>query len=169
DRHGRSEGSLLQPRPLRPGLTLMVAARPDGSPVAPRCRVCAGGGLGPRTQGCRRHRLTLARGAPGRGRRSPRRGEGDRVVVAYASNRAGAEEVAAACSGAGGEAIVVAADVAKDEHCRRLVLAAVDTWGRLDVLVNNAAVTKTIPHQRLDLLDAEEFERNFAVNLIGNY
>ena len=47
--------------------------------------------------------------------------------------------------------------------------AAVDAWGRLDVLVNNAAVTKTIPHQRFDLLDADEFQRNYAVNLIGNY
>ena len=47
--------------------------------------------------------------------------------------------------------------------------AALDQWGRLDVLVNNAAVTKTIPHQRFDLLDADEFERTYSVNLIGNY
>jgi 3-oxoacyl-[acyl-carrier protein] reductase len=96
-------------------------------------------------------------------------GRGCRVVVDYATNRAGAEEVAAACTSAGGEAIVVVADVARDDHCRRLVQMAVDTWDRLDILVNNAAVTKTIPHQRFDLLDADEFERNFAVNLIGNY
>ena len=37
------------------------------------------------------------------------------------------------------------------------------------MLVNNAAVTKTIPHQRFDLLDADEFERTYSVNLIGNY
>ncbi|MCC6775471.1 MAG: SDR family oxidoreductase [Hyphomicrobiales bacterium] len=96
-------------------------------------------------------------------------GRGCRVVVNYATNRAGAEAVAASCQAAGADAIAVQGDVSKDEDCRRLVAAAVDRWGRLDVLVNNAAVTKTIPHRRLDLLDAEEFQRTFAVNLIGNY
>jgi 3-oxoacyl-[acyl-carrier protein] reductase len=96
-------------------------------------------------------------------------GRGCRVVVNYATNREGAVQVADACAAAGAEAVAVQGDVSKDEDCRRLVAAAIDKWGRLDVLVNNAAVTKTIPHQRFDLLDAEEFQRSFAVNLIGNY
>jgi 3-oxoacyl-[acyl-carrier protein] reductase len=94
---------------------------------------------------------------------------GCRVVVNYATNKAGAEEVAAECKAAGAEALAVQGDVARDDDCRSLVAAAVDAWGRLDVLINNAAVTKTIPHQRFDLLDAAEFERTYAVNLIGNY
>ena len=53
--------------------------------------------------------------------------------------------------------------------CKRLVQAAVDRWGQLDVLVNNAAVTKPIPHKRMDLLNDDEFERIFSVNVIGNY
>jgi 3-oxoacyl-[acyl-carrier protein] reductase len=73
---------------------------------------------------------------------------GCNVAVNYAANKEGADKVAA---------------------CRRLIQAAVDRWGRLDVLINNAAVTKTIPHQRFDLLDADEFQRTYAVNLIGNY
>jgi NAD(P)-dependent dehydrogenase (short-subunit alcohol dehydrogenase family) len=75
----------------------------------------------------------------------------------------------AECEAAGAESFAVQADVAKDDDCRRLVQAAVDRWGRLDVLINNAAVTKTIPHQRFDLLDADEFQRVYSVNLIGNY
>jgi 3-oxoacyl-[acyl-carrier protein] reductase len=94
---------------------------------------------------------------------------GCNVVVNYASNRAGGEKVAAACVAAGVQSFAVQGDVAKDADCRTLVQAAVDRWGRLDVLINNAAVTKTIPHQRFDLLDADEFQRNYAVNLIGNY
>jgi 3-oxoacyl-[acyl-carrier protein] reductase len=94
---------------------------------------------------------------------------GCNVVVNYATNEAGAEKVAAECEAAGVEALVMQADVANDEDCRRLVQAALDHWGRLDVLINNAAVTRTIPHQRLDLLDAAEFQRVYAVNLIGNY
>jgi 3-oxoacyl-[acyl-carrier protein] reductase len=94
---------------------------------------------------------------------------GCNIVVNYATNKTGADKVVAECAAAGAESFAAQADVAKDEDCRRLVQAAVERWGRLDVLINNAAVTKTIPHQRFDLLDADEFQRNYAVNLIGNY
>jgi NAD(P)-dependent dehydrogenase (short-subunit alcohol dehydrogenase family) len=91
------------------------------------------------------------------------------VIVNYATNKAGGDKVAAACRAAGADAVAVHGDVAKDEDCKRLVEAALDKWGRLDVLINNAATTKPIPHRRMDLLDAAEFQRVFAVNVIGNY
>ena len=94
---------------------------------------------------------------------------GCNVVVNYATNKAGADKVVAACKAAGADAIAVQGDVSKDDDCKRLVQACLDKWGRLDVLVNNAATTKPIPHRRMDLLDATEFERIFAVNVIGNY
>ena len=94
---------------------------------------------------------------------------GCNVVVNYATNAAGAAEVVAACKAAGVEAFAVQANVAKDEDCKRLVAGAIERFGRLDVLVNNAATTRPIPQPRLDLLDAAEFERIFAVNVIGNY
>src|SRR5262245_494400 len=78
---------------------------------------------------------------------------GCNVVVNYATNKAGGQKVAAACKAAGGDAIAVAGDVSKDEDCKRLVEAALDRWGRLDVLINNAATTKPIPHRRMELLD----------------
>lgn len=94
---------------------------------------------------------------------------GCNVVVNYASNKAGGEAVAEACKVAGADAIAVQGDISKDADCQRLVKAAIDKWGRLDVLVNNAATTKPIPHRRMDLLNADEFERIFAVNVIGTY
>ena len=94
---------------------------------------------------------------------------GCNVAVNYATNKAGAEKVVAHCKAAGVDAIAVQGDVSKDEDCVRLVKTAVDRWGRLDVLINNAAITKPIPHKRMDLLDAAEFQRIFSVNLIGNY
>ena len=94
---------------------------------------------------------------------------GCNVLVNYATNKAGAEKVVAHCKAAGVDAIAAQGDVSKDEDCVRLVKTAVDRWGRLDVLINNAATTKPIPHKRMDLLDAAEFQRIFGVNLIGNY
>jgi 3-oxoacyl-[acyl-carrier protein] reductase len=96
-------------------------------------------------------------------------GRGCHVVVNYARNKEGADKVVAECEAAGVQAFAVQADVAEDDACRRLVEAAVARWGRLDVLINNAAVTRTIPHKDFDLLDADEFQRTYAVNLIGNY
>ena len=52
-----------------------------------------------------------------------------------------AETTAAAIIAAGGEAIPVYADVAKAEDCKKLVDAAVEKWGRIDIIVNNAAAT----------------------------
>jgi 3-oxoacyl-[acyl-carrier protein] reductase len=94
---------------------------------------------------------------------------GCNVAVNYATNKAGAEKVVAHCKALGVDAIAVQGDVSKDEDCVRLVKTAVDRWGRLDVLINNAAITKPIPHRRMDLLDGAEFQRIYGVNLIGNY
>jgi 3-oxoacyl-[acyl-carrier protein] reductase len=94
---------------------------------------------------------------------------GARVVVNYSANKAGAEETAAHCVAAGGAAIVVKGDVSKDEDCRRLAAAAIETWGRLDILVNNAATTRPIPQKDLESLDAAEFHRILSVNLIGAF
>ena len=96
-------------------------------------------------------------------------GRGCRVVVNYVTNQAGAEETVAACVAAGGEAIAVQGNVAGDADCKQLVAAALERWGRLDALINNAATTKTISHADLEALDADEFQRVLSVNLVGTY
>jgi 3-oxoacyl-[acyl-carrier protein] reductase len=95
--------------------------------------------------------------------------KGCNVIVNYLNNLQGAVEVAEACRAAGVEAHAVQGDVSKDEDCRRLVSTAIEHFDRLDILVNNAATTRPISHSQLDLLDAAEFERIFALNVVGNY
>jgi len=92
---------------------------------------------------------------------------GCNVVVNYATNKAGGEAVAAACQAVGADAIAVQGDVSKDEDCQRLVQACIDKFGRIDVLINNAATTKPIPHRRMDLLDAAEIQRIFSGDVVG--
>jgi 3-oxoacyl-[acyl-carrier protein] reductase len=90
---------------------------------------------------------------------------GWRVVVNYAKSEDDAKRVAAEC----GEAIAVQANVAEDAECRKLVQVALDKWGRLDGLVNNAGTTKFVPHAELDKLDAMDFQRIYATNVIAPF
>ena len=94
---------------------------------------------------------------------------GCNVVVNFAGNKAGAEETVSACVADGVESFFVKADVSNDVDCRRLVASAIDRWGQIDILVNNAAITRPIPEQDLDALDAAEFHRIYSVNLVGNF
>lgn len=88
-----------------------------------------------------------------------------RVVVNYSKSAEQAAQVAAQCA----EAITVRADVANDADCRALVQAALDKWGRLDGLVNNAGTTKFVPHAELEGLSAEDFQRIYATNVVGAF
>ena len=93
---------------------------------------------------------------------------GGRVVINYSSSQKEAEQTADLCRSAGAEVVVVQGDVSRDEDCRRIVAAAAP-WGRLDALVNNAGTTKHLPHDNLDGLSAEDFQRLVAVNTIGPF
>ncbi|MFG1427133.1 SDR family NAD(P)-dependent oxidoreductase [Roseixanthobacter glucoisosaccharinicivorans] len=94
---------------------------------------------------------------------------GCNVAVNYARNRAGADAVVAACAAHGVDAFAFEADVARDADCRRLAEAAHARWGHLDILINNAAVTRPIALGALEDLDAAEFHRLYDVNLIGPF
>lgn len=91
-----------------------------------------------------------------------------RIVVNYSSSQKEAEQTADLCRSAGADVIVVQGDVSRDEDCRRIVAAAAP-WGRLDALINNAGITRHVPHGDLDGLSAEDFQRIFAVNTIGPF
>ena len=94
---------------------------------------------------------------------------GARVVVNYTKSEAGAQDTAAACEAAGSEALLCRADVSVDADCRRMADAAVERWGRLDGLINNAGTTKFVGHADLDGLQMEDFQRIYAVNLVGAF
>ena len=87
------------------------------------------------------------------------------VVINYSKSAGKAKEVAAKCK----DAIVVQADTGEDADCRRLVKAALDKWGRVDALVNNAGTTKFVKHPDLDGLSADDFLRIYRVNVVGSF
>jgi 3-oxoacyl-[acyl-carrier protein] reductase len=93
---------------------------------------------------------------------------GARLVINYSSSQKEAEETADLCRSAGAEVVVVQGDVSRDEDCRKIAAAA-GPWGRLDALINNAGITKHVPHGKLDDLSSEDFQRLFGVNTIGPF
>ncbi|XXT18193.1 3-oxoacyl-ACP reductase family protein [Sorangium sp. So ce429] len=90
--------------------------------------------------------------------------EGAAVVITYAASPAKAAEVVHGIEAAGGRAIAVRADSADVEAVRSAVAQTVKTFGRLDVLVNNAGVAAIAP---IDQFSLEEFDRLMAVNVRG--
>ncbi len=95
--------------------------------------------------------------------------KGAAVVINYSRSVAEAEETAVSCRDAGGDAIICQANVAEDADCRRLAAAALERWGRIDYLVNNAGTTVFADHAALDKVQAEDFRRIYDVNVIGAY
>jgi 3-oxoacyl-[acyl-carrier protein] reductase len=91
------------------------------------------------------------------------------VVVHYRRSRDEAEQVAVAVRAAGARATVVAGDTAVDADCRRIVGAAVESFGRLDILVNSAGTTKFIKHSDLDGVTDDVWRNIMDVNVKGPF
>jgi NAD(P)-dependent dehydrogenase (short-subunit alcohol dehydrogenase family) len=89
--------------------------------------------------------------------------EGASVLVSYLENDADAEHVTSAIEREGGDCLSVRGDVGSEKHCAELVQAAMDRFGRLDILVNNAAHQKRF--DALEDLTADEWRRTFATNI----
>ena len=87
------------------------------------------------------------------------------VLVNYSKSKEQAEQVAKKCPGS----IAVQADVGDDAQCRKLVQAALDKWGRVDALVNNAGTTKFVKHADLEGLSADDFLRIYRLNVVGPF
>ncbi len=94
-------------------------------------------------------------------------GRGYAVCVNYLRNREAAQAVVAAIHDAGGRAIAVAADVAREADVVRLFDVAHSELGAVTVLVNNAGILER--QTRLDDMEAERFERVFATNITGAF
>ena len=89
---------------------------------------------------------------------------GANVVVNYASSKEGADKVVDEITKRGGKAIAVQGDVAKKKDIERLFAETKKSFGRLDVLVNNAGVYEFAP---IEEVTEEAFHRQFNINVLG--
>ena len=90
--------------------------------------------------------------------------EGAKVVV---SDVLDPEPIVAELKGAGGDAIGVRSDVTDDAQNQSLVASALEAYGRIDVLMNNAALFGRLKRQRFEGIDQDEFDAVLRVNIRG--
>ena len=89
---------------------------------------------------------------------------GASVVVNYASDKKGADAAVDAITKAGSKAVAVQGDVSKPSDAQAIIDAAIKTYGRLDILVNNSGVYAFGP---LEAITPEHFHKQFDVNVLG--
>src|SRR5207248_3698702 len=93
--------------------------------------------------------------------------EGADVLISYLKEHQDAKETARWVEQAGKKAVLMAGDVADPAYCRTLVERAVKEFGRLDILVNNAAYQMT--YQSLDDISDEEWDKTFRTNIYSMF
>jgi hypothetical protein len=93
--------------------------------------------------------------------------EGADVVISYLNEDSDARETARLVGDCGRRAIVASGDVGDPDHCKHVVERAVQEFGHLDILVNNAAYQMT--HQNLDEFTPDELERTFRTNIFSMF
>lgn len=91
--------------------------------------------------------------------------QGAKVVMA-ARRKEVLDQVADQIAKDGGDVLAVACDISKDQDCKNLVQAAVDKYGKVDALINNAGVLDT-GLRPVDAFDDQELAKIISVNQIG--
>jgi len=89
--------------------------------------------------------------------------EGADVLISYLDEDDDANETAELVRKEGRKAVLVPGDLADPAHCRAVIDRAVAEFGRIDVLVNNAAYQMT--HETLEEITDEEWDHTFAINI----
>ncbi len=89
--------------------------------------------------------------------------EGADLLISYLNEHDDAEETAKWVKEAGRKAVLVPGDISDEEHCKKIVAKAVEEFGQIDCLVNNAAYQMV--HESIQEITAEEWDHTFRTNI----
>ncbi len=93
--------------------------------------------------------------------------EGADVVMSYLDEHEDAKEAASWVEKAGRRAVLLPGDVGQEAHCKEMVNRTVQEFGKIDILVNNAAFQAS--HELIEEISAEEWDHTFRTNLYAYF
>lgn len=93
--------------------------------------------------------------------------EGADILISYLNEESDAQETARVVQEAGRKAVRVPGNISEEAHCQRLVQRAMQEFGHLDILVNNAAFSRT--YQGIAEIPSEEFDYTFRTNVYAMF
>lgn len=93
--------------------------------------------------------------------------EGADVLISYLNEHEDAKETAKYVEQAGKKAVLVPGDIQEEAHCKQIVNRALQEFGQIDILVNNAAYQMS--HESLQELSSEELDRTFRTNIYAMF
>jgi NAD(P)-dependent dehydrogenase (short-subunit alcohol dehydrogenase family) len=89
--------------------------------------------------------------------------EGADVVISYLSEDEDAKETEKWIKEAGKKALLISGDISEESHCKKIIEQTAKEFGKIDVLVNNAAFQMT--HEKLEDIPADEWDYTFKTNI----
>ena len=93
--------------------------------------------------------------------------EGANVLISYLKEHEDAEKTAQYVRDAGKKAVLVAGDVSEENHCKKIVQRAVEEFGQVDILINNAAFQ--MARESLQDVSTEEWDYTFKTNIYSMF
>lgn len=93
--------------------------------------------------------------------------EGARILISYLNEHKDVEETARLVKEQGGEILLVPGDIRKETHCRKIIAKAVNKYGGVDILVNNAAVQ--FPQEKIEDITPQQLLQTFQTNIFSQF
>ena len=93
--------------------------------------------------------------------------EGADVLISYLSEDEDAKETARLVESAGRKAVLMPGDISQEAHCQKIIQTALDEFGKLDILVNNAAFQ--MPRETIMEVPSDEWDKTFRTNVYSMF
>jgi NAD(P)-dependent dehydrogenase (short-subunit alcohol dehydrogenase family) len=93
--------------------------------------------------------------------------EGADVLISYLSEESDAKETARVVEASGRKCVTIPGDIQDEAHCRAIIDRAVKEFGKVDILVNNAAFQMT--RESIEEISTDEFDRTLKTNLYAMF